>query len=630
MKKRLVWIGVATSLGLFAAGIWAFVQPNFAINALQDYVARKTGRTLLVNGGGELEFYPRLGVRLHDVFLSNPKGMDGNFAHSSSVRLPLQFSDLLRRKIKIREISLTEPVFNVRINGEGRLNWTAEGQDDKGGQPLPGTDANRDKPLKFLVENGSVNFLDERNGQAFSLADAASSIVIGEDGELDAQGTVSLNKQIAYVDAHVTSIGRLGQDGSPLDLTVTAPALSVNFTGRMTTHGGLGLAGAIDSTSPDIHALSKWLGSEIGGTVGLKNFSLSGDLNSTGAVFNLAKANVALDGMVASGDVTLDLNQKTPNVRATLSTDMFTLDPYLEAQRDIPLGEDEGSQGWKTSKVTFSGLTGVNGSLTLSASQVRWNGAEIGQAEFSSTLKDGKLEAAVQNVSLYGGKATASIALDGAGETPVLRLDVDAQAIRGEEFFSAFAGVDWLAGTTGLRASLTAAGHNQREMMSTLSGNLKIDVSDGEITGLNIVDMVSKVSSAISEGWGKGPENLTSFDRAAATFAIEDGIARSADVKIESPAFEVSGRGEIDLRRRAIDFKFDPRLVTGANETAKLPVQMVVKGSWSSPRIYPDVEGILDSPDAAYDTLRALGMSGKMLKKIEKQGGKLLNNLFGN
>ncbi|MGB8315599.1 MAG: AsmA-like C-terminal region-containing protein, partial [Aestuariivirga sp.] len=139
-----------------------------------------------------------------------------------------------------------------------------------------------------------------------------------------------------------------------------------------------------------------------------------------------------------------------------------------------------------------------------------------------------------------------------------------------------------------------------------------------------------KVSSAISEGWGKGPENLTSFDRAAATFAIEDGIARSADVKIESPAFEVSGRGEIDLRRRAIDFKFDPRLVTGANETAKLPVQMVVKGSWSSPRIYPDVEGILDSPDAAYDTLRALGMSGKMLKKIEKQGGKLLNNLFGN
>ena len=36
MKKRLVWIGVAIALGLFAAGAWAFIQPGFAVTALQD------------------------------------------------------------------------------------------------------------------------------------------------------------------------------------------------------------------------------------------------------------------------------------------------------------------------------------------------------------------------------------------------------------------------------------------------------------------------------------------------------------------------------------------------------------------------------------------------------------------
>ena len=236
----------------------------------------------------------------------------------------------------------------------------------------------------------------------------------------------------------------------------------------------------------------------------------------------------------------------------------------------------------------------------------------------------------MQNASLYGGKATAKIILDGAKDSPVLQLTLDAQNIKGESFLSEFAGLDWLAGNTGLKASLSATGNNQREMMSTLAGNFTVEISDGEITGLNIVDMVSKVSSALSEGWGEGPENLTSFDTASASFVIEDGIARTTDVTVEGPAFQVSGSGEVDMLRRALDFKFDPKLVTGGNETTRLPVQVAVRGPWNAPKIYPDVEGIFDDPEAAYDALRSLGLSGKTFKEIGKSGKKLFNNLFGN
>ena len=68
----------------------------------------------------------------------------------------------------------------------------------------------------------------------------------------------------------------------------------------------------------------------------------------------------------------------------------------------------------------------VDGSLKLSAFQVTWNGAEIGPAELSGTLKDGKLETTVQDATLYGGKATAKITLDGAQDLPVLQLNIDA------------------------------------------------------------------------------------------------------------------------------------------------------------------------------------------------------------
>jgi AsmA protein len=627
MKKRLVWIGVAIVLGLFAAGAWAFIQPGFAVAELQDYVMRKTGRTLLVNGGARLEFAPQLSVRLDDVFLSNPEGMEGNFARAASAHLPLQLSDLIRRKLKIRSIALDQPVFSFLVDRDGRSSWVSEG---RGGQATPGSSAGSKEPLTLLVENGSASFLDERNGQAFSLEDASANIAASDDGELNVEGTASLNKQFARIEAQVKSLKRLGEDGSPLDLTITAPALTVNFTGRLATHDGLNLAGAIDATAPDLRHLAKWLGSDVTGNAGLKNFSLAGALDSKGAVFNLSKANVALDGMVSTGDMTLDLTKKTPNVSAALATDVFSLDPYLPSKNASLVSAGKEGAGWDISPVAFDRLKGVDGSLKLSAFQVKWNGAEIGPAELSGTLKDGKLETEVQDATLYGGKATAKITLDGTQDMPVLQLVLDAQGIKGETFLSEFAGVDWLAGNTGLQASLTASGHNQREMMSSLAGKFSIDVSDGEITGLNIVDMVSTVSRELSDGWGEGPENLTSFDTAEASFVIRDGIARTTDVQVSGPAFAVTGGGEIDMLRRALDFKFDPKVVTGSNETTGLPVQVAVKGPWQAPKIYPDVEGIFDDPQAAYDTLRDLGVSEKTFKEIGKTGKKLFKDLFGN
>lgn len=627
MKKRLVWIGVAIVLGLFAAGAWAFIQPGFAVAALQDYVLRKTGRTLLVNGGAKLEFAPQLSVRLDDVFLSNPAGMEGNFARAASAHLPLQLSDLIRRKVKIRSIALDQPVFSFLVDRDGHSSWVSEGE---GGEANPGNNSSSKEPLTLLVENGSASFLDERNGQAFALEDASANIAISDDGELDVEGTASLNKQFARIEAQVKSVKRLGEDGSPLDLTITAPALTVNFTGRLATHDGLNLAGAIDATAPDLRHLAKWLGSDVTGNAGLKNFSLAGALDSKGAVFNLTKASVALDGMVAAGDMTLDLTKKTPNVSAALATDVFSLDPYLPPKKTGTANTGKESASWDISPVAFDRLKGVDGSLKLSAFQVKWNGAEIGPAELSGTLKGGKLETSVEDATLYGGKATAKITLDGTRELPVLQLNIDAQGIKGETFFSEFAGVDWLAGNTGLQAALTASGHNQREVMSTLAGKFSIDVSDGEITGLNIVDMVSTVSRALSDGWGEGPENLTSFDTAQASFVIGDGIAKTTDIQVSGPAFAVTGGGEIDMLRRALDFKFDPKVVTGPNETTGLPVQVAVKGPWQGPKIYPDVEGIFDDPQAAYDTLRDLGVSEKTFKEIGKTGKKLFKDLFGN
>ena len=627
MKKQFLVVGMVVFLCLFAAAAWAITHPSFAIAQLQDYVVRKTGRTLLVNGGAKLELFPTLSVRLDDISISSPPGMNGNFLTVDHANIPIVVSDLFRRKIKIRELTLNNPRSNFLIDAASHANWAPDqGEADSGKSDK--TDKSKE-PLRLFVENGAANFLDERSGQAFAFENASGEIAVGADDELDISGTAAINSQFATLDAHFNSLRRVNEDGSPADISVKAPALDLTFSGRLGTRNALSLVGMLEATSPDVRVLSKWLGSEIGGKSGLKNFTLNGALDSMGAVFGLRNATLGLDGMLGKGELELDLTKKTPSISATLSTDLLNLDPYLSTKKEVAANTDS----WPVTPMGVDGLKGVNASLSLSAFKIEWNEAEWGPVDMTGSLKDSVLEAGFENGTLYGGKANARVTFNGAQDVPTLRIDFDGNNLVGEKFFAQALNVDWLAGVTALKSSLTATGHNQQEMMASLKGSFAIQIAQGKFIGLDIMDRISKVGSAVLAGWSDAAESLTDFDEATASFLIQDGIAKSTDVKITTPLVSVVGEGEVDMLRRALDFKFDPKLVTGENQATDLPVKITVKGPWNRPKIYPDVAGILENPEAAYKSLKDLGLpevSEKDVKKVEKKGKKLLKKLFGN
>jgi len=58
---------------------------------------------------------------------------------------------------------------------------------------------------------------------------------------------------------------------------------------------------------------------------------------------------------------------------------------------------------------------------------------------------------------------------------------------------------------------------------------------------------------------------------------------------------------------------------------------VMIQGSWSQPRIYPDMAGMLDNPDAAYAKLREMGkgLFGPDGANLGNIGG-LLGSLTGN
>jgi AsmA protein len=600
MKKQFVWVAIALVTCLFVVAIWAITHPSFATAELQAYVARKTGRELLVKGGAALVFSPQLGIRLDDVSIANPTGMSGVFVNAGHVRLPITYADLFRRKLSIKRFTVEDAHFNFLVDGQGHDNWTPPAKSDANVDAIASSKAK--EPLEIIVENGTANYLDERSGQAFAVAGINGQVGIAAEGDIDIAATAAINAQFAKIDAHITSLPRVSEDGSPADIAIRAPALNLNFSGRLGTRNALALVGTIDVSSPDLHTLAKWLGTSLGGSDGLKNFTLSGSVDSSGNVFNLGKANIGLDGMLASGALSADFSNKIPQISGTLSMDLLNLDPYFSPpEKNVATADD-----WSTAAQTFSALKGLEGELDVSAFKVKWHGAEWGPLEISNRLKSSVLVSSFQNAQLYGGTASATVSIDGSQDVPGFKLEFDGQNLKGETFFTQLAGLDWLKGATSLKTSLSAAGRNQQEVMSNLQGTFAIAVANGEIRGVDVLDSIASLGRAALVGWGGGDAKLTTFDSASASFAVSDGIATTEDIAIESPQLSVTGKGDVDMLRRAVDLKFDPQVSGG-----DIPVHVAVKGPWGNPKINPDVAGV-------------------DVKKIEKKGKKILKKIFGN
>src|SRR6202023_191042 len=79
------------------------------------------------------------------------------------------------------------------------------------------------------------------------------------------------------------------------------------------------------------------------------------------------------------------------------------------------------------------------------------------------------------------------------------------------------------------------------------------------------------------------------------------------------PLVRMTGSGTIDLGAKSLAFRVEPKLVMtteGQGRTADpvgLGIPVKIEGPWSEPRIYPDMNGILDNPDAAYAKLKDMG-----------------------
>ena len=577
-----------------------FISTDDLRNSLFAQVESATGYRLRVSGPLQVSFFPSLDLVAEDVGIA--QGGEANsaeMAKAKSLRLGLQLAALFGGQVKMTEITLIDPVIAIP-----QARKTAKGNAETAAPPQAGT-GSAIASLKSL----SLDRLVIKNG----------TLILPGSGGAPAKRIEALNLEASLpsADATLSFDGRAVIDGKSFQAAGSVGGFSQLLDGQ-----AVPVSLAIDAPSYlGEKAILNGIASYHGDTFALSQFSArAGDKSATGSasykgsLVTLHPINISASGNALSGSVVADLSGAVPAVNAAFSSQTLNLDALLAKPGAAPAGAGgSGSAGWSDAKIDFSALRSVTAKLKLTAGELIYSNTKIGQATLQATIAGGKLSATLPSFKLYQGAGALALDVDASGKSPTQRIRLSLANFDAYPFLKDAAAFESLEGAGTISLDLTSSVVSQLAMASTLNGTAKFEFANGAIRGINIAKAVRSLSNGILSGWQANDAEKTDFATLGASFAVANGQAQTPDLRLAGPLVRMTGAGTVDLPAQALKLRVDPQLVAtlegqgGKSDLQGLGVPVMIAGPWARPAIYPDIEGILKDPAAAYQQLNRLG-----------------------
>jgi AsmA protein len=554
------------------------IPSGFLSATIASRVESATGYRLSIDGTTKISLWPTLNITLNDLALADPKDRSGITRLTiDSVQADMSLSSVWSGSPKIGELIVTHPVLYQPLLRE-RL-------------PNAGTSS---KPLALDAGGATIDRVKITDGEvAFSrLRDR----IEGRISAINADAIVGRDRKVK-----ITGTARVGEHPTKFDIKATTPAppadrptIPVDF--------------AIDM--PDV------LKSQLAGHAEMR---LSGDLVMINGV------NGTLGDSAFNGWASVDIASK-PLVKVDLDFQRLA----------IPLAKSpQGASGqpWSNAPIDVSGLNYVDAQVRISANEAVIGDARLAPLALDAKLAGGVLKAGTANLGAYGGQVSGEVILDATTGAPSFAMHSDLVGVRALPLLQGLAEFDRIDGKLQAKLALRSAGTSQLALMANMQGTTFVNFQDGAIRGINVAQMIRSLTSGTLSGWqdnqNNGQEQSTDLSQLSASFRIDKGQAVTTDLNLIGPLVRVTGAGTIALDTKMMGFRVEPKLVMTtegqgrASEPVGFGIPVMIQGPWSQPRIFPDMAGMLDNPDAAYAKLREMG------KGLFGPDGAGLGNILG-
>ncbi|MBR0726498.1 AsmA family protein [Bradyrhizobium manausense] len=534
------------------------IPSGFLTATIASRVEQASGYRLSIDGATKISLWPTLNVTLNDLTLADPKDRSGITRLTiDSVQADMSLASVWSGRPKLSEIVVSHPVLYQPLLRER----------------LPNADASS-KPLALDMDGATIDRVKITNGEvAFS---RVRDRVDGHISAINADAVMGPDRKV-----NIAGTARVGEHPTKFDIKATTPAAPVE---RQT----IPVEFAIDM--PDV------LKSQLAGHAEMR---LSGDVVMINGV------NGTLGDGAFNGWASVDIASK-PLVKVDLDFQRLA----------IPLAKSpDGASGqpWSNTPIDVSGLNYVDAQIRISANEAVIGDARLAPVALDAKLAGGILKAGTANLGAYGGQVSGELILDATSGAPSFAMHSDLANVRALPLLQGLAEFDRIDGKLQAKLALRSAGTSQRALMANMQGTAFVNFQDGAIRGINLAQMIRSLTSGTLSGWQDNEAQSTDLSQLSASFRIDKGQAVTTDLNLIGPLVRVTGVGTIALDTKMMGFRVEPKLVMTtegqgrASEPIGFGIPVMITGAWSQPRIYPDMAGVLDNPDAAYAKLREMG-----------------------
>lgn len=215
-------------------------------------------------------------------------------------------------------------------------------------------------------------------------------------------------------------------------------------------------------------------------------------------------------------------------------------------------------------RIDLSPLRALNGQLKLRIDTLTHRAARLDALNVDASLDTGILRVSSLTGQAWGGRLEASGLADARASRVALKstaTGVDIQRLLRDLSGQA----PPLTGTARLTLDLDTAGRSAAEMRSRLQGTASLQVRDGALQGVNLVQRLRQSRAAPSPSTPDSPSAapaLTPFKELNARVALADGIAGVNTLDIRTPVLQLLGEGWIDLDPRRLDLVLRASVLT--------------------------------------------------------------------
>lgn len=617
-RRRIALLSV---LGVVAAlGVAVMLVPLSAFRGpLETAASRALGRDVTIGGSIHLAVFPRFGVALHDVVVANAAGSrDPQMITVGKMIVGAELMPLLSGHLRVTKIILKQPVIHLEVNGKGAGNWQFA---------IAGTGNTSDgvslQIERIRIENGEVTYFDALAGKTKTLSDVDVLLTtpVSNTGarELSLEGTATYNAVAMTYGAKLDDIRAfLNGQRSGAGLSFSSNLFQIGFSGQMDTPGSM--TGNLKIDAKSLRQLAAWAGRPLPPGNGFGAVSIEAAISAKDGVYSLTNAKIALDGMNLAGDLAVDMNGKVAGLKGTLTIDHVNVTPYLAPGTSQDLAA--AAAPTPDTPLALGGLKGLDGDLALSVNDLVLPDFKLDRASLVAKLQGGVLKSDVASMAAYGGTGKGALTVDVTGPAPSLHSVLDMSGIRAERFLGELMGIVRVRASGAVHLDVTSRGQTKAEIIKALNGKASINLSRGSISGVDLgaVARVLQTASGILGG-ALNDAATTEFSSLGATFTIQNGVARTADLHMAG-AIEMTGAGTVNLLTHQIYFRLNPKANVGIAgiKLANIGIPFIASGTWDNPSFAPDTSGL------------ATGIAGTVAgttKGLLNQPGNVLRSLLG-